>query len=103
MGSQFGVKKPTMGLNNNLDFLGKELHVQTENVNSEDPYIITQVFFSGRVIQTTKYEYSTEIRGIKNFARISDLMHEQHTKVIENINKKQETYQNSPDSRQQYD
>jgi len=98
MESQFGVKEPTMGLNNNLDFLGKELHVQTENVNSDDPYILTQVFFSGRVIQTTKYEYPAVIRGVKHFARIRDLMHEQHTKVIENINKKQETYQNRHES-----
>jgi predicted peptidase len=87
-----GVKSPAMGLNDNIDFLGKELHVQTENVDATVPCILTQVFFRGRVIQTVKHEYPTEIRNHNNFSKIHDLMHTQHKDVMEKISRQQEKY-----------
>ena len=92
METKSGLKSPTMCLNNNIDFLGKELHVQTENVDTAVPCILTQVFFRGRVIQTIKYKYPTEIRNINNFSKIQDLMHSQHMNVIKKINEQQEKY-----------
>jgi hypothetical protein len=92
METKSGLKSPTMCLNNNIDFLGKELHVQTENVDTTVPCILTQVFFRGRVIQTIKYEYPAEIRTLNNFSKIHDLMHRQHMDVIEMINERQEKY-----------
>jgi hypothetical protein len=92
METQFGLKSPAMCLNNNIDFLGKELHVQTENVDTSVPCILTQVFLRGRVIQTVKYKYPTEIRNLNNFSKIHDLMHSQHMDVIKKINEQQERY-----------
>jgi hypothetical protein len=92
METQFGLKSATMCLNDNIDFLGKELHVQTENVDASVPYILTQVFLRGRVIKTLKYKYPTEIRNLDNFSKIHDLMHSQHMDVIEKINGQQEKY-----------
>ena len=89
MDFQSGAVAPTMGLNDNLDFMGKELHIQTENVKSVTSSILTQVFFRGRVIHTTKQEYSTEAQEFNDFGKIRDLMHAQHLKVIENISKLQ--------------
>jgi hypothetical protein len=92
METQFGVKSPAMCLNDNIDFLGKELHVQTENVDTTVPCILTQVFFHGRVIQTVKHKYPTEVCNQNNFSKIHDLMHTQHMDVIKKINGQQEKY-----------
>jgi hypothetical protein len=89
---QHGVRSPIMSLNDNLDFFGKDVHVQTENVDSTDPYIVTQVFLHGRVVQTTKYEYPDEVRNRNEVVKIHDLMRMQHMEVIEKINRQQEKY-----------
>ncbi|MBN2321139.1 MAG: hypothetical protein JXR49_18815 [Acidobacteria bacterium] len=82
-----------MGLNDNLNFLGKELHVQTENVQSSAPCILTQVFYHGRVIHTAKCEYSTETRDSRDLVKIRDLMVKQHMKVIERIGEQEAKHQ----------
>ena len=69
---QSNTVNPAMGLNDNLNFLGKELHVQTENVQSSVPCIRTQVFFHGRVVHTAKYEYSTEQCDSLGLSKIRD-------------------------------
>jgi hypothetical protein len=87
------VASAAMGLNDNLNFLGKELHVQTENVQSSVPCILTQVFLHGRVIHTTKYEYAAELAGSSDLVKIRELMCRQHTKVMDRINQQQAKYQ----------
>jgi hypothetical protein len=86
------VASPAMGLNDNLNFLGKELHVQTENIQSSAPCILTQVFLRGRVIHTAKYEYGNGTQNPRNLAEIRDLMQKQHDKVIERIHERQANY-----------
>ena len=86
------VASPAMGLNDNLNFLGKELHVQTENVQSDAPCIRTQVFFHGRVVHTVKYEYSNDLKNSLNLTKIRDRMHKQHRNVIEKIHRQQLKY-----------
>jgi hypothetical protein len=81
-----------MGLNDNLKFLGNELHIQTENVQSSTPCILTQVFFRGRVIHTARCEYSKENQDSANLAKIRDLMHQQHMKVMEKISARQANF-----------
>ena len=93
MGINPDVASPAMGLNNNLNFLGKELHVQTEIVQSDAPCIRTQVFFHGRVVHTAKSEYSNELKNSLNLTKIRDLMLKQHMNVMEKINKQQLKYQ----------
>ena len=94
MGIQSNVASPAMGLNDSLNFLGKELHVQTENVPSSTPCILTQVFFNGRVIHTAKSEYAAGERDSHNLAKIRDLMVKQHMRVIERISEQQAKHQN---------
>lgn len=81
-----------MGLNDNLNFLGKELHVQTENIQSSSPCILTQVFFHGRVIHTAKHEYTAEIGRSPDLAKIRNLMVRQHMKVVGRISAQQAKY-----------
>lgn len=90
--SQFSLKPPVMSLNDNMNFFGKKLQVQTENVDSRDPYILTQVFLHGRVIHSARCEYTAEIFHLDDVAKIHDLMRKQHMEVIEKINKQQEKY-----------
>lgn len=90
---QSNVASPAMGLNDNLNFCGKELHVQTEHVQSSAPHIRTHVFFQGRVVHTTRYEYSNDEQDSINLVEIRKLMHRQHMAVIEKISKQQAKYQ----------
>ena len=90
---QSGAACATMGFNDNLDFFGKVLHIQTEKVQSAAPCILTQVFYRGRVIHTAKFEYSTDSLDFNDFEKIRNLMHAQHLKVIEKISRQQEKYQ----------
>jgi hypothetical protein len=89
MVSQSNAASPIMGLNDNLEFLGKVLHVQTENVWSAKPCILTQVFHGGRVVLTRKYEYASNLEESENYKKIQALMYFQHSKVIEKINSQQ--------------
>jgi len=80
---------PPTGLNNNLEFMGKLLHVQTENVEFPMARIVTQVFCGGRVVLSKKTEYPPGIRESKDFRKIHQLMRMQHFKIIQEITDKQ--------------
>jgi len=77
-----------MGLNDNVDFMGRQLHVQTENLRSPAMCIVTQVFCNGRVLFSTKSEYPPGVHESQDFGRIRDLMRAQHFRVIEKIRDK---------------
>lgn len=83
-----------MSLNDNLTFLGKELHVQTENVQTVPQCIRTHVFYGGRVIHTMKYEFSEGTVGLDDFDKIRAKMQVQHRQIIEKIIQRQKKYQN---------
>jgi hypothetical protein len=78
-----------MGLNNNLDFMGKRLHVQTENAAFPVAHILTQVFYGGRVLASKKSEYPPGVREAQDFSAIQELMRKQHYEVIQEIKDKQ--------------
>jgi len=84
-----------MGLNDNLDFFGKELHVQTENAGFPIPRIITQVFSSGRIILSRKSEYPADVHQAADPEQIQELMRIQHYRVIREISEKQQRLQGS--------
>ncbi|MEJ2108325.1 MAG: hypothetical protein P8Z37_00130 [Acidobacteriota bacterium] len=88
---------PTMSLNDNLNFLGKELHIQTENVHSGSLCIRTHVFTGGKIIHTTKSTFSSDIPDLSDFDKIRNLMHTQHQKVIDKIVKQQSKYRRQTD------
>ena len=77
-----------MGLNNNLEFMGRQLHVQTENTGFPVAHIVTQVFFKGRVVFSRKSDYPPGVREAHDLSRIRELMHAQHFQIIQGIAEK---------------
>ncbi len=80
-----GPATPMMGLNDNLEFMGKLLHIQTENLGFTGRRIATQVFCNGKVILSTVSEYPNPIRGQKDQSEVRELMRRQHFDVIREI------------------
>ncbi len=74
-----------MGLNNNLEFMGRQLHVQTENMAFPVAHIITQVFCGGRVLLSKKSEYPPAVRESHDFSKIQQLMRAQHYQIMQEI------------------
>jgi flagellar biosynthesis protein FlhG len=70
------------GLNDNLVVMGRELHVQTEDLGDEGGGIITQVFCGGRVLLSTKSEYTQALRDLDAGDRLAESMRAQHYHVI---------------------
>jgi hypothetical protein len=88
---------PTMSLNDNMYFMGRELHIQTETVQSDTPCIRTHVFSHGRVIHTTKLEFPLGMKGYYDFDTIRDMMKMQHCQIMEKIYKKESENKNDSD------
>jgi hypothetical protein len=80
---------PATSLNDNLEFLGRRLHVQTENVGSPVVRIVTHVFCGGRVFMSQKSDLPPGTRASADPGKIRELMHTQHLKVIQEIKDKQ--------------
>jgi hypothetical protein len=81
---------PATGLNNNIEFMGKQLHVQTENIRLPKRSIVTQVFSNGRIILSKKTECSPDLNDIPV------QMQKQHSEVIQGIADKQARLQGKP-------
>jgi hypothetical protein len=75
------------GLNNNLEFMGRQLHVQTERIGLPGPHIVTQVFSNGRVVFSRKSEILSP--EAQEFIKIQELMRTQHSQTIREIQEKQ--------------
>jgi hypothetical protein len=90
-----GCEQPScaMGLNDTLDFLGTQLHIQTENMEHPTPRIITQVFSKGRIVFSKKTLYSMDVPSIENPDTLPEEMHRQHFQVIQDISEKQKRFQ----------
>ena len=86
---------PLPGLNDNVDFMGRQLHIQTESMEFPDPCIVTHVFHKGRVILSRKSEYPIEIREKSDTAKLQELMHTQHFEIIQSIADKQSRIRDS--------
>ena len=87
---------PYMSLNDNMSFQGRELHVQTENVQSSPPCIRTHVFSRGRIIHTKTFAFDSDVKDWNDFGKIRDMMQKQHRNVIEKIAQQQSKIQNTP-------
>jgi|WetSurMetagenome_2_1015567.scaffolds.fasta_scaffold1200390_1 hypothetical protein len=77
------------GLNDNLEFMGKQLHVQTENAGFPAVHIVTQVFCRGKVILSRKMEYPAGVRETGDADKMQELMRIQHFQIIKDIEDKQ--------------
>jgi hypothetical protein len=77
------------GLNSSLEFMGKQLHVQTERIGYPTPRIVTEVFSNGRVVFSMKSEIPVEGPESQESAKIEDRMRTQHLQTIQEIEEKQ--------------
>jgi len=84
---------PAMGFNDNLTFMEKELHIQTEDSGGGDRCITTQVFCNGRVIMSTRSDYPDSSSTEHPSSRIMELMRTQHFNVIRQIENKMAEFQ----------
>jgi hypothetical protein len=80
---------PIAGLNDNIEFMGRNLHVQTENSGFPKTHILTQVFCRGRVVFSRKSEYPPGISECGNLDKMRELMHSQHVQIIQELRNKQ--------------
>ncbi len=80
-----GLYTPAMGLNDNLAFLGRDLHIQTEDRVEAGRCIATQVFCDGHVILSTKSEYPSRLRNPQHMNELVEMMRHQHYGVIREI------------------
>ena len=76
-----------MGLNDELDFMGRKLHIQTENAGHAGSWIITQVFCNGRVLFTTK-SLLPDDHETRDFSKVESLIRAQHFRVIREMESK---------------
>lgn len=82
------VEDSVPGLNDNVDFLGRQLHVQTERIGFPAPQIVTQVFNNGRIVFSKKCPL-TGAGSDPGSQGILDLMRAQHSQTIREIEAKQ--------------
>ena len=86
-----------MGLNDNIKFLGRELHVQTEAARIPIPHIVTHVFANGRILLSRKSDCPTDVEETSSLLQIRELMQLQHQDVIRELSKKQQKVQKDED------
>ena len=77
------------GLNDNLEFMGRILHVQTETTEFPVLRIVTQVFSNGRVVFSKKSDIPAESCESREFMKMQGLMQAQHFQTIREISGKQ--------------
>lgn len=70
---------PLVGFNNNVRYRGMRFHIQTEDSGVTRPHIITHLFADGgRVIKSTRTDYSEYVDHPDRPAMIHRMMREQH-------------------------
>jgi hypothetical protein len=77
------------GLNDNLEFMGRQLHIQTEAIGLPVPRIVTQVFSDGRVVFSRKSEIPPCEPESHRSPSIQELMRTQHFETLREIEGKQ--------------
>ncbi len=73
------VPPPLLGFNNNVRHRGRIFHIQTEDSGVKNPRIVTHLFADGgRIIKTTRTEYSQHVARPDMQPFVRSLMKEQH-------------------------
>jgi len=83
----------TPGLNANLMVMGRELHVQTEDLGWDARCIVTQVFWQGRVLFSTRSGYPESAESHRPAASVFERMRHQHYHVIREIETRGASFQ----------
>jgi flagellar biosynthesis protein FlhG len=79
---------PVMGFNDSLEYMGRELHIQTEDLGYTGRSITTQVFYGGRVIYSARTEYPATAQDPCDRSLVIELMRKQHFNVMREIESK---------------
>jgi hypothetical protein len=82
------VENSAPGLNDNVEFMGKQLHIQTEKTGFPAPRIVTQVFSNGRVVFSKRSDVPL-CHESQEFTKIQELMRTQHFQTIQEMAEKQ--------------
>lgn len=73
------VPPPLLGFNNNVRHRGRIFHIQTEDSGVRNPRIVTHLFADGgRIIKTTRTEYTEHVARPDMQPFVRSLMKEQH-------------------------
>ena len=77
------VPPPLLGFNNNVRHRGRIFHIQTEDSGIKNPRIVTHLFADGgRIIKTTRTEYSEHVARPDMQPFVRSLMKEQHKSMF---------------------
>ena len=70
---------PLLGFNNNVRHRGRIFHIQTEDSGVKFPRIVTHLFADGgRIVKTTRTDYSAELEKPDMATVVRGMMKEQH-------------------------
>ncbi len=70
---------PLLGFNNNVRHRGRIFHIQTEDSGVKFPRIVTHLFADGgRIVKTTRTDYSEHLERTDMAAVVRGMMKEQH-------------------------
>lgn len=75
------------GKNTDLRCGDKSFHIQTEDWGTANPFIVTRIFCSGRVIYTIKTDYRTWVEKNVNelSTKLSNALDIQHDDTIKEV------------------
>ena len=77
------VPPPLLGFNNNVRHRGRIFHIQTEDSGIKSPRIVTHLFADGgRIIKTTRTEYTEHVSRADMQVFVRSLMKEQHKRMF---------------------
>jgi hypothetical protein len=80
------VPPPVLGFNNNVRHRGRIFHIQTEDSGVRFPRIVTHLFADGgRIIKTTKTDYSEHIERVDLAQVVRGMMKEQHKAMFTSL------------------
>ena len=66
-----------MGFNNDVDYLGMTLHIQTEDHGMAARKITSQVFFSGAILESRTLSYAASVEAIEELEEQQELIRKQ--------------------------
>jgi hypothetical protein len=75
-----------LGFNNNVRHRGRIFHIQTEDSGTRTPRIVTHLFADGgRIIKTTRTDYSEHVDRSDMAAHVRGMMKEQHKAMFTSL------------------
>ncbi len=73
------------GFNHNVGHGGKTYHVQTEDLGTSNPVVVTHLFCGGTVIATARAGYHDSLGAPDVAAHVMSLMQDQHKQMLRRL------------------